>query len=333
MTTDKTTDLIERYLYAVGQELPRAQRADITNELRTLIEDKLEERARGQPSPPDAAVIAGVLEEIGDPNAVARRYDTRPQYLIGPRFYPAFLRIMKIILAAAAFVVLLTTLLRSTAGHGGAAPAFGLAALWTMFGMYFQVALSLFAWLVLVLAILERTGARAKPPAGPWAARDLPPVPAAEEDRVSVPGLTAESVLVLLILAVLNLAPQWVGVLMVTDGHPGFLPLADLGVRLPVLAINLWLAAAVGLKLIVLGQRRWTFLTRWLEVVVGVLAAAVLWQIVARSALHAPAGVPQLDPAMRLLGRLLFVAPFAVAIQPVLRVIRLLRPARPATPS
>jgi hypothetical protein len=49
MTTDKTTDLIDRYLYAVSQELPRGQRDDITRELRTLIEDKLEEQSHVRP--------------------------------------------------------------------------------------------------------------------------------------------------------------------------------------------------------------------------------------------------------------------------------------------
>jgi len=331
MNQNETTDLIDRYLYAVGEELPRAQRADITRELRTLIEDKLEERAPAGQPPPNAALTAAVLQEIGEPGAVARRYDSRPQYLVGPRYYPVFLRIVKIILAATAFVVLLTTLLNSAAGTAGGAPAFGLITLWGMLGMYFQVALSLFAWLVLVLAFLERTGSHPRPPAGPWDARDLPAVPHAEEDRVSVPGLTAEICLVLFILVVVNFIPQWLGVLMVRDGHAAELvPFTAFGVQLPRFAINVWLAVALGLKFIVLGQRRWTRLTRWLEVAVGLLATVVLCLIALRSELHGPAGLPQVDPAMRLVGRLLYVGAFAIFLQPLLRAIRLLRAPRSA---
>ena len=203
-----------------------------------------------------------------------------------------------------------------------------------MLGLYFQVALSLFAWLVIVLAILERTGSRPKPPASPWDARDLPAVPHAEADRVSAPGLAVEICFVLFPLAVVNFIPQWVGVFMVRDGAPPeFLPLAAFGVQLPLLAINLWLAAALGLKLIVLGQRRWTTPTRWLEVAVGLLATVVVFLIAARSDLHAPAGLPQLDRALRLLGRLLYVAPFAVLLQPLRRAIRLVRAPQPAAPA
>jgi hypothetical protein len=240
-----------------------------------------------------------VLRDLGAPSAVASRYRSHPQYLIGPRYYPVLFRVLKIGLAVLAFAVLLA-------------------------------AVAFFAWTVLVLAILER--AQPDQAAAPerWDPRDLPPMPAAEEDRVSVPGLTVEIILVLVILAIVNLAPEWVGVLTVTSNRPGFPPLADLGIHLPLLMVNFWLAGAVILKCIVPARRRWTAPTRWIEVAVGVLAAAVVCLIAGRSSLHAPAGIPRLNPAMQVLGRLLYVAPFAVAIQPLLRVIRLLKPARAA---
>ena len=332
MNQNETTDLIDRYLYAVGDELPRTQRDDITRELRTLIEDKLEERSHGQAQTPDVALTAVVLEEIGEPAVVARRYDIRPQYLVGPRYYPVFLRIVKAGLGIVAVVVVLTTLLSSAAGSGGAAPEFGLATLASMVGRYIQIAIGLFAWVVLVLAIFERIQSRRLPPARLWHARDLPAVPRAQEDRINAPGLTVGICLVCFVLWMVNAIPQWIGVLMVRDGSaPEFVPLTAFGVQLPLFAINLWLTVALGLNLIVLGQRRWTPLTRWLEVAIGLLATVVVYLIAMRSELHGPARLPQVDPAMRLVGRLLFVAAFAVFLQPLLRAIRLLHtPQSPA---
>ncbi len=326
MNPNESTELIDRYLYAVGDELPRAQRDDITRELRTLIEDKLEERSHDPAQTPDAALTAAVLEELGEPAAVARRYDNRPQYLVGPRYYPVFLRIMKAGLAVVAVAVVLTTLLSSAAGFGGAAPGFGLATLASTAGRYIQAAIGLFAWVVLVLAIFERLQSRRPSPARPWHARDLPAVPSAREDRINAPGLTVGICFVCFVLWMVNAIPQWIGVFMVRDGSaPEFLPLAAFGVQLPLFAINLWLTAALGLNLVVLGQRRWTPLTRWIEVAVGLLAAVVVYLIATRSELHGPARLPQIDPAMRLVGPLLFVAAFAVFIQPLRRAIRLLR--------
>ena len=332
MNQNETADLIDRYLHAVGDELPRAQRDDITRELRTLIEDKLDERSRGQAQTPGAALTAVVLEEIGEPSSVARRYDTRPQYLVGPRYYPVFLRIVKAGLTVVAVVVVLTTLLSSAAVSGGAAPEFDLATLASMVGRYIQVAIGLFAWVVLVLAVLERIQSRRPPPVRPWHARDLPAVPRAPEDRVNAPGLTVGICVVCFVLWMVNAIPQWIGVLMVRDGSaPEFVPLAAFGVKLPLLAINLWLTVGLALNLIVLGQRRWTPLTRWLEVAVGLLATVVVYLIATRTELHGPAKLPQLDPAMRLAGRLLFVAAFLVFLKPLRQAIRLLRtPQSPA---
>jgi len=326
MTRNDTAEMIDRYLFAVGEMLPRAQRDDITRELRTLIEDKLEERGHAPGQPVESALAVAVLQEIGEPGVVARRYDTRPQYLVGPRFYPVFLRIAKIGLALIALVVLVTTLLSSAADASGAAPAFGFVTLWGMLGNYIQMAIGLFAWTVLVLAILERTRLGRKVPCAKWDPRDLPPLPEASEPRVSAPELAVEICLVVVVLAVLNFAPEWIGVLMVrSDSGPGFTRLTEFGVHLPVLAINVWLAVALLLKVVVLGQRRWTAVTRWLEVAVGLMAAGVLFLIVARSSLHGPPGLPQVDPALSILGRLLYIAPCAVLLQPVLRIIRLVR--------
>jgi len=332
MNQNHTTDLIERYLYAVGDELPRSQRGDIIRELRTLIEDKIEERSHGQAQAPDAVLTALVLEEIGEPAAVARRYDSRPQYLVGPRYYPVLLRIVKTGLVVVAVVVVLTTLLNSVAGSGGAAPQFSLMTLASMAGSYIQIAIGLFAWVVLVLAIVERSQSRRPQPARPWHARDLPAMPRAQADRINAPGLIVGICFVCFVLWLVNAMPQWIGVSMVRDGRPPeFVPLTAFGVQLPLFAINLWLTMVLVLNLIVLGQRRWTPLTRWFEVAIGLLATVVVYLIAQRSELHGPAGLPQVDPAIRLVGRLMFVAAFAFLIQPLRRAIRLLRtPQSPA---
>ncbi len=330
MTADKPAELIERYLYAVAQELPRAQREDIIRELRTLIEDKLEAHTGAASLAPEAAQVANILRELGAPGTVARRYHAGVQHLVGPRLYPVLLRVLKIGLAALALALALAAVL----SHATMPAAPGFKFPWSVFptllGHYVGAAVTFFGWTVLIFAVLERLRPERASAPERWDVQQLPPIPDVEENRVSVPGLAAETALVLGILAILNFAPQWVGVLTVSNGRTGFLPLADLGFVLPVAVIDVWLGFAVVLKIAVLAQRRWTRSTRWLEVAVGAMAAVVAYLIVTRSHLHAPPGVPQLDPAMQVLGRLFFIIPFAVAIQPVLRIVKLLRPARPA---
>jgi hypothetical protein len=327
MTRDEAvSDLVQRYLCAVGEELPRKLRTDVTRELRTLVEDKLEERAQVLAKPIDLPLAAYVLQEIGEPGEVARRYDPSPQYLVGPRFYPAFVKIGKIVLAGLAILVLLTTVLGRPFTPEGTRSLLTWGTLGRVLERYFQMVITLFGQAVIVLAILERTklGQRIAP-SGRWDPLDLPETPEAEEDRVTVGGAAVDVCLTVLFAVLLNFFPQWVGVIMVNKAGPTFVRLADLGVYMPLLAINVWLTLALVLKLIVLRQLRWTTPTRWANIGLGFFGAAILLAIAAKSTLQAPASAPLLQPVLWVFGRLIYVVPFAVLIGPVLRIVRLVK--------
>ena len=327
MTWEKAVnDLIERYLFAVGEELPRRLAPDVTRELRTLIEDKLEDRMQALGTPVDLPLTLYVLQEIGEPGEVARRYHPTPQYLVGPRFYPAFIKLLKIGLIGLAIMVLFTTILGQVHSPADSRSLLGLATLLHVVGMYYQIAIALFAQAVIVLAVIERTSlGQAVPSARQWDPRDLPEVPESEADRVSRMGMIVDISLIALVTVVLNFLPQWLGVVMVAHGQTSFVPLADFGIRLPLLAVNIYLAAAIGLKLIVMTQRRWTAITRWARVGVGLLGAAVLFLIAATSSLHAPTSAPEITPALLPLGWALNLVPFAVLLGPLSRLVEIIK--------
>jgi hypothetical protein len=84
------TDLMERYLHEVGRYVPPKARADIQAELRSLIQDQLDDRYGGAPTDDD---IIAVLKEMGDPRHIATSYH-KEQYLIGPALYPWMLMVL-----------------------------------------------------------------------------------------------------------------------------------------------------------------------------------------------------------------------------------------------
>src|SRR5512142_1884314 len=90
-------ELIDLYVAEVGQNLPAKGRADLEAEIRSLIEDTVEGRSQAEGRPADDAMVAQVLKEFGSPAKMAASY-LPPRYLIGPRFYPAFLLVMRILL-------------------------------------------------------------------------------------------------------------------------------------------------------------------------------------------------------------------------------------------
>jgi hypothetical protein len=327
MTWDKpVADLVARYLFAVEQALPRQLRGDVTRELRTLIEDKLEDRARTLAKPVDTALAMYVLREIGEPGEVARRYDPAPQYLVGPRFYPAFVRIAKIALPGLAGVLLLATVVGTLHSPQGTAGLLSLKTLLRFLTLYFQVGITLFGEAVIVLAILERTSF-GRSPARPrdWDARDLPEVPKSEADRANPVALAVGICWLVLVGLLLNVFPGWLGVVMVTDGRATLVPLADFGIHLPMALLNTSLALTLVLNLVVLRQRRFTPITRAAQVGFGLFAAYVLFEIAALSILKAPPGAPGFAPLLRMAHGLLYIAPCLALIDPLRHLLRLIR--------
>ena len=83
-------DLIERYIAEVGRHLPRKQRVDVQTELRSLLQDMVEDRAQTKVEKADEEIVTAVLLEMGPPQKVAASYQSRPEYLIGPQLYPVY---------------------------------------------------------------------------------------------------------------------------------------------------------------------------------------------------------------------------------------------------
>ena len=93
-------NLIDRYVTEVGRHLLLIKgRKDIEKELRSTLEDMLEERAKEKGMPADESMQMELLEEYGAPQKVAETYNPYP-YLIGPRIFPFFMTILKIVVAA-----------------------------------------------------------------------------------------------------------------------------------------------------------------------------------------------------------------------------------------
>lgn len=85
------SELVERYVHQVGLYVNPRERADIEAELRSQIEDQLEDRFGATPSP---AELSAVLAEMGDPWRIAVSYNGE-RYLVGPDLYPFLMTVMR----------------------------------------------------------------------------------------------------------------------------------------------------------------------------------------------------------------------------------------------
>jgi hypothetical protein len=110
-------DLIDQYLRAVAALLPRAQRDDITAELRDIILSRIEARESALGRPLTEAEIEEELRVVGHPILVAARYRDEPQHLVGPSLYPYWMFAVKIAITIQLAVAVLGLLLRTISGQ------------------------------------------------------------------------------------------------------------------------------------------------------------------------------------------------------------------------
>ena len=267
--------LIDLYIDEVGKHLPEKGRGDLQAEIRSALQDVLDDRAAQSGRVVDEELALDVLKDYGSPETVAASYQPE-RYLIGPRLYPAFLKTVQIVLpvmGALALVglgvslgksplspdIIVEKIIRSLVEFGGS--------LVTALGM-----------VVLVYAVLERTAPNLKEKPAQWDPRSLYKIKPA--DRVSLGEPITNIIFTLAAMIIFNFFPHliaitwqagegWISVPVLSQTFWGYLP-----------AINLLWAAQVVLNAGLVYRGHWSGWTRWMSLAVhGLeigLAAAML---------------------------------------------------------
>ena len=171
------TSLTDRYVWAVLRAVPQGKRTELEPEIRALVADAVDAHA-GHASPEAAERAA--LAELGDPDALAAQYTDKTRVLIGPRLYPEWERLLRLLLP---IVVPIAGIAVGAVGWVSGKPVG--EAIVSGLGVAFNVAVQLTFWFTLVFAIAERTGSAVAPLTGqPWSSDQLPELPA--PDRMSL---------------------------------------------------------------------------------------------------------------------------------------------------
>lgn len=196
-------DLINRYIYAVTKRLPEKQREDIEKELRTLIDDMLEQ---SEDSGAYEMKVQKVLLDLGDPEIMANNYRSIKRYLIGPENFDNYVLILKIVLGA-----VLLGLSVAAAVNAVFSVSFDPVGIFSnYFGILFSGLLQAFAWVTIIFAVAEYKGIDLKDKKRkeePWSIAELPQVPV-KEAAIS-PWESIVSILFsALFMTILYFAPQ-----------------------------------------------------------------------------------------------------------------------------
>jgi len=191
--------LIDRYIAEVGRHLPEKDRADIEAEIRSMLEDMLEERGQQTGKSADDKMIVEVLEQLGNPRLLASKYAAPKRYLIGPGWYEVYVKTLQRVLFTAlpifAAVTFILTLTRD--------PLDFINAVGEAVGGVFNVGLQILFWITVVVVFLERSDEIPNEPKGAdsrtWTVAQLPELPGKRQISTAETVMNIASILFVLI--------------------------------------------------------------------------------------------------------------------------------------
>lgn len=144
--------IIDRYIYAVTKRLPENQRGDIEKELRSIIEDMMEQ----YDGEPNEAKAQKVLLELGDPALLADNYRGSKRYLIGPDNYNNYITVMKIVFMAIFIGISVGVVVENIFSFDSNIPKIITQYMATLFSALMQG----FAWVTVSFALAEYYGVK-----------------------------------------------------------------------------------------------------------------------------------------------------------------------------
>jgi hypothetical protein len=214
-------NLIDNYVSEVGRRLPRKTRGDIEAEIRSILQDMLDERSQKTGKPVDEEMTLEVLKAYGAPEKVAATYQGE-RYLIGPRLYPIFMLVLRIVLVV---IGVLAAIGLGIAISHTLNPQNAIETVLTAIGNFIASIMTALGNIVLIFAIIEwalyRAGARVDfkglPNEKEWDPRSL--LKASPSNLVKMGETIAEIVGAFAAIVIFNFYPQIIGFGIFSNGN------------------------------------------------------------------------------------------------------------------
>jgi hypothetical protein len=265
-------DLIERYIYAVGQKIWSKNRKDIENELRTILYDNLDEMTKGEEATEQQ--IKDMLKKFGSPSEVASRYNTTEKHLIGPNVYDLYILVLKIALILT-FVGVTIGTIASFVTISSDANIVGRLLL--IIPQYMAAFATSFGYVTAIFYLVERFGTSEEIKIdGDWSPDKLPKL-VSEQDRVKHIGIIVNIILIIFALVIFNFYPNHISLSYTSgDGWVRFSALSDLALKQYLPLWNIVWILSLAMNAILLRMGKWSLYVKVFKAVLSIASIVIL---------------------------------------------------------
>jgi hypothetical protein len=325
--------LIDRYLVAVSENLPAKQRKDTVTEIRSLIQDALDDRSKAEGREPDEEMMAAVLKEFGSPEKIIAPY-LPEKYLIGPRLFPAFMLVLRIVLP----IIAILSLVGFWVGQPQLTSISGselLIDLVKSLGTAFSVVVQGFGNIVLIFAILQWVVPEFKLPSKEteWDPHSLKAI--SQPDKIKRGELITEIVFTMLGLIIFNFYLDKVGIYNLVGGQWVMTPFLTPAINAYIPWFDLLWILTIVLDIVLLRKGTWQTGSRIFSILLSgfniALAASLITNIPFLYTLQLATGIQDVEGILKsLLNQVLILVLIIViitsAVKIIQHVIRIVRP-------
>lgn len=329
--------LIDRYLAAVSDNLPVKLRKDTITEIRSLIQDALDDRSKAEGRPPDDEMMAAVLKQFGPPEKIVAPY-LPERYLIGPRLFPTFILVLRIVLP----IIAVLALVGYWVGFSRTVSVTGAELFTDIFkslGSALSTIVQAFGNIVLIFAILQWALPEFKLPtkAQGWDPRSLKAI--SQPDKIKRGELITEIVFTLLALIIFTFYLDRVGIYNNFNGQWTFTPVLTATFTPYVVWFDLLWVLTIIQDVILLRKGAWQTGSRLFSIVLSgftiALAASLMSNIQYLYTLQGALGLRGLDGMLQSLLNQVLIFVFVIviivnAVKIVQMIWRLIRGRLPA---
>lgn len=292
-------DLINQYVYAVTKSFGEKQREDIEKELRSNIEDMIEQN-QGLESYAEKA--KKVLLELGDPEVLADDYRGSKRYLIGPQYYETYMLVLKIVIGAVfagisiAVFVESFFLVNENIGSIAAENIGNITA--NYFTTLFSGVLQAFAWTTIGFMIAERKNTKINKEhlgKSKWNLSKLPAVPD-KKAGISLSNSIFKIIFATVFYTILYSAPELFAVYLLRGNETIRIPVFNLevlqGYRVLIMSV---LILSILIEMLKIYYRRWMLKLSVIHVILTVIATVLALIIVTDSSVWNPNFVTEMS--------------------------------------
>ena len=267
--------LIDKYMLEMTNNLPSKKQADLIAEIRSLIEDTLDDRSQAAGRPVDEEMVAEVLKEFGPPEKVAASY-LPERYLVGPQLFPIFILVLRIVLTVVA-VVTLVGMGVNIAQQELTVDAF-IKALVGGFAGLMSAGFQTLGTITFIFAIIQWAQPQIRAKNKAWDPRQMKDT--YPTDQVRPAEQIAQIVLTSIVLLLFNFYPDAIGFYSMVDGQWVHVPILSQEFFRYLPWLNVVWGLSILLNLLLLNRGSWTTATRWLSVGISILTIVILTAMV-----------------------------------------------------